>query len=1372
MMKFYRQQKWLRAIAWFLIGLSLQCLLQVFTLAPGVAQTAPSPSSVSGGNCAALSAPLTPEEDGYARSAWQYFLNNYQPDTGFTNSVGGYPSGSLWDMGNYLTALNAARWLNLIPQSDFDARLNKFLTTLGGLKLFEDTLPNKVYHAANGQLVDYNNKPADRGLGWSALDLGRMLAAFHILRTCHPQYNDWLKGIVGKWQVAKAIKDGQLYGATVLPDGTTLSVQEGRLGYEEYAARGFELWGFQAPKAIALQPFTFVDVNGLQIPVDTRDYQHTNANNYVVSESYILDGIEFGLPAELGDYAARVLEAQKRRFEATGQLTAVSEDNLNGAPYFLYNTVYANGVAWAPITEKNEPYPQFRSISTKAAFGWRYLYPDSAYAKQVFEVVKTLRAPEGGYYAGLYEATKLPNKTLTGNTNGLILEILYYKARGNQPLIGASSVTFATAQTLGPTADEAPANAATASSNSEPNPPQTTIVAVDPIPSVGDPQTSNCPTLQSPLSATETANAKAAWSYFKTNFQAKTGLVSDRSDLKGTTAWGIGDYLAALHAARSLNLISTDEFDQRTRHLLGALNKLPLFAGELPNRGYNIQSLEPTDYGNNAMTDGTGWSALDVGRLLSALYTLKTCHPEYTNAVDQTVLDWSYLRVVRDGALSSAIVTKDGKGRSLTRVYLENRLGYEEYAARAFQLWGFETNQSAVGGSYQTATVDGVEVPIQRSRPGGNPTIKPYVVSDPFLLYGLEFGFDPQMRSLVEPILKAQAERYRKTGILTAAATTLLDRKPFIIHSTVISHGEPWATLGGDGTTATDDRVVSTAVAFAYHALFPNDAYALQLWQKTADLYDATKGYPEGFLEKTGKPVTGFGSGTNSLILQALLYSATQRQPLVHANSTVNSPWWQAIAAGDAGRGLPRLAIPRAKLITDASGTYWASGIPAGDATVVRSPPPASTPPPFAKPSLPSASSPPTRSTTPLPPLPLATHPAPPAPPASLAPPSPSPLTPTDQLAAKQAWKYFERNWNTQTGLVNAVDQMAWTTLWDQGSALLGIHAARQLGLITPERFNQRVTTLLKTLETLPIPATKLPNKAYSTSTAQMRQLDDTPDPGGTSGWSALDTARFLVGLYVLKTQYPELGDRINPIVSRWTLSKLVKNGWLYGGIPTSGHAIQIVQEGRLGYEQYAAQALKLWQLEATNALDRPPVKTVQVDGIPFQIDQRDLKTSGASNYLTSDPYVLWGLELGWTDAVKPQVQNLFKAQAQRFQRTGIVTAVNEDSLDRPPYFLYYSIYANGQPWQAINVRGKAFPSLRFLSTKAAFGWSALMPNDAYAKTLQTAAQTLADPNRGYFSGRYENPQLGKNASIDINTNAVILESLLYKTRGDRPLAF
>jgi len=434
------RRKWSRLLSVLLAGSLLPSLLPISLPKRALAQSPPSPPEA----CSQITAPLTPEELIYAKASWQYFVNNYQEATGFTNSTGGYPSGTLWDMGNYLMALNSARWLNLINQSEFDFRLNKFLTTLNKLKLFEDTLPNKVYNTATGQMTDYGNNPLEKGIGWSALDVGRVLAAFHVIRTCHPQYNDWLKGSVTKWQVARSVKDGELYGAMVLPDKSTLLVQEGRLGYEEYAARGYELWGFQVPKAIALEPFEFVDINGVQIPVDKRDYQTTQANNYVVSESYILDGIEFGLQSYLKEYTARVLEAQKRRFDSTGQLTAVSEDNIDQAPYFLYNTVYSNGVKWATITDENKPYPQLRSISTKAAFGWRYLYPDNPYAQQVFNAVKDLRSPDGGgFYAGLYEETKQPNKSLTGNTNGLILEILYFKARGNRPLISSNAVSFA-----------------------------------------------------------------------------------------------------------------------------------------------------------------------------------------------------------------------------------------------------------------------------------------------------------------------------------------------------------------------------------------------------------------------------------------------------------------------------------------------------------------------------------------------------------------------------------------------------------------------------------------------------------------------------------------------------------------------------------------------------------------------------------------------------------------------------------------------------------------------------------------------------------------------------------------------------------------
>jgi len=910
----HHQQKLLKSMALFLIAIFLQFLFYIPT--PVLSQNT--------NTCSSITVPLTAEEQTYARAAWQYFVKNYQPATGFTNSTGGYPSGTLWDMGNYLMALNAARWLNLTDQADFDTRLNKFLTTLSSLKLFEDALPNKVYNAATAQIVDYGNNPIERGIGWSALDIGRILAAFDVIRSCHPQYNDWLKGIVAKWQVGRSLKDRQLFGATVLPDNKTLLVQEGRLGYEEYAARGYQLWGFSAPQAIALQPFKLVEINGVQIPVDTRDFQSTNANNYVVSESYILDGIEFGLQGELADFAARVLDVQKRRYDTTGQLTAVTEDNIDQAPYFLYNTVYANGTNWATITDANQPYPQFRSISTKAAFGWHYLFPDNAYAQKLFDAVKDLRSSDdSGYYAGIYEESKQPNKALTGNTNGLILEILYYKARGNRPLIALSSVSVST----GNPSENVTANSTVTAPVSTPTPADSskiTEVAVAPIPPVGNPQPSSSLKLQRPLSVIERRYAQAAWRYFQANYHSKNGLIDDRSDFQGTTLWGLGDYLAALHAARSLDIINPKEFEERTRHLLGALTKLPLFAGELPSRGYDSRTLQSIDYGGNPISDGNGWSALDLGRMLAALYNLKICHPEYTAAVDKIVLDWSYLRVVQGGILSSATVSKNQDGRWLTRVNPETRLGYEEYAARAFQLWGFNVEGSAVGGEYQTASVEKVKVPIQRHRTDTN-FKNQYTVSNPFLLYALEFGLDPQMRSLFEPIFQAQAERYRRTGTLTASATTLIDAKPYTVHSTITAQGNPWVALGDDGQPVAKGRLVSTAVAFAYHALLPENKYSQELLQATTDLYNPLAGFYEGFYETTGKTAIGFTSSTNSMILQSLLYKVMNGQPLIRPTTTMKSPWWTAVTEGNSGRGLPNTAIQQTKLISDGSGSYWTS---------------------------------------------------------------------------------------------------------------------------------------------------------------------------------------------------------------------------------------------------------------------------------------------------------------------------------------------------------------------------------------------------------------------------------------------------------------
>ena len=935
--------RWTRGLALFLVGflatLSITGFWQVSLLrsASHRAIAQQSPASSTGGQCAAIVSPLSAEERRYAESAWTYFVDNVQPDTGFANSVGGYPSGTLWDMGNYLAAMNAARWMNIIDQADFDSRLNQFLTNLAQLRLFEDTLPNKVYNSATGELVDYTNLPVERGIGWSALDIGRILAAFRLIQTCHPQYTDWIDGVVAGWQVALSVRDEQMFGAMILPDDSTLPVQEGRLGYEEYAARGYELWGFNVPQAIAFDPFKYVDIYGVQIPVDTRDYQTTNANNYVVSESYILDAIEFGLSGQLAEHSQRVFEAQKRRYEDTGLLTAVSEDNINQAPYFLYSTVYSNGVPWAVITEANEQRPALRTLSTKAAFGWHYVYPESAYGKQIFDYVKDTTDSGRGYYAGIYESglyddAPLLNDVLTGNTNGLILEILYYKARGNQPLLGnqqvsTSSGSAAIATTPAPPVAQNPAPATTPAVEA-PVPTSTPIavvssVNIDPIPSVGAPQPSVCPVPSKSLSITDERYARNAWQYFKANYQT-TGLVNDRSDLDGVTLWGIGDYLAALHAAHSLGTINSNQFDTRVRHLLGALREMPLFAGELPHRAYKATDLTPVDYGGNQRPEGNGWSGLDVGRLLAALHTLKTCHPAYAEAVDSIALDWSYLRVVRDGYLASAQLEENDRGRDRIRVNPATLLGYEEYAARAFQLWGFDVSRSVVGNEYETVRVEGQPIPLKRKQTRTDSSESLNTTSTPFILYGLEFGFDPKMRAHVDAIFQAEAARYERTGTFSASGTTLISQDPYVVHNALVSNGQPWKAVTDTGKDTTDSRMVSTAVAFAYLTLYPNHPYSQALWQATLDLYNPILGYYEGFFEQAGRTAIGFSGGTNSLILQALLHKNTQ-QPLIQPSDRLNSPWWQQVKKGDRGQGLPKEAELPIQFNTNGKEQFWAA---------------------------------------------------------------------------------------------------------------------------------------------------------------------------------------------------------------------------------------------------------------------------------------------------------------------------------------------------------------------------------------------------------------------------------------------------------------
>jgi len=391
---------------------------------------------------------LSARELQWANTAWRYFEENTQESTGLVDSVAGFNATTLWDSSSYLLGLISAYKIGIIEKDEFDSRMSKALTSIDALPLHDDVLPNKSYNTQTLEMTDYANNPVERGIGWSAIDIARFLVPVNVVIWNYPAHADIARSIVQNWDLDRMVDDGMLIGATVDEAGATKLVQEGRIGYEEYAARTMLLMGHDVTRALQYDDYVqYVPVYGFEIPTDLRTPDLFDAHNYVVSESYILSGLEFGLDSAVREYAWRVYSAQEQRYRNTGVLTAVSEDHIDRAPWFVYNTVFVDDKVWNTITDTGEDASEHRTLSTKSALGWHVLF-DTDYTGQMMEVVDGLRKPAEGWYSGRYEVDDSTNKSLTANTNGIVLESLHYRVHGPLVRLFDETVSVAAA-TLG-----------------------------------------------------------------------------------------------------------------------------------------------------------------------------------------------------------------------------------------------------------------------------------------------------------------------------------------------------------------------------------------------------------------------------------------------------------------------------------------------------------------------------------------------------------------------------------------------------------------------------------------------------------------------------------------------------------------------------------------------------------------------------------------------------------------------------------------------------------------------------------------------------------------------------------------------------------
>lgn len=413
-------------------------LLAAFVVAREADRLVAAPArGAADGPAPAAGAPLRPQggldarELALARAAWSYFERHADPVTGLVPAVKGHRATTLWDLGSQLAAVLAAEDLGLVSGARATRLLGRAIASIGRLPLCEGTLPNKAYDVHTLALSTADGRAEPICAGWSALDVARLLGPLSLVARRHPELARATRDAVSEWRLDALTDGGSLRGTARGPDGRLVWRQEGRLGYEQLAAKDLLVWGLPVAPLLDLAAHaTPAEVEGVALLRDDRDpLAHGGARAPLLSEPWVLDALEHGLDARTLPLARALLSVQERRFQATGRLTAVSEDHLDRPPWFTYSSIVDGEATWSARDAAGAPAPDGLTFSTKAAVAWGVLFAGD-YPDRLLAAAAALIAPGEGVYAGRYDGSGEVNRALSLNTNAVVLEAIAYRLRG------------------------------------------------------------------------------------------------------------------------------------------------------------------------------------------------------------------------------------------------------------------------------------------------------------------------------------------------------------------------------------------------------------------------------------------------------------------------------------------------------------------------------------------------------------------------------------------------------------------------------------------------------------------------------------------------------------------------------------------------------------------------------------------------------------------------------------------------------------------------------------------------------------------------------------------------------------------------------
>ena len=165
----------------------------------------------------------------YAHTAWAYFQQNTHPVTGLVPSVRKFKSMTLWDEGGYVLALVSAYKLGIISRGEAVNRLTKAISSLANLPLYKGIVPNKAYNIEQLTMTDYANKPKPKGIGYSALDIMRLMSGMLVASQKFPELFPLIQLVVQRWDLKALALDDRFAGVGLLHKNMRNAFKKGAL---------------------------------------------------------------------------------------------------------------------------------------------------------------------------------------------------------------------------------------------------------------------------------------------------------------------------------------------------------------------------------------------------------------------------------------------------------------------------------------------------------------------------------------------------------------------------------------------------------------------------------------------------------------------------------------------------------------------------------------------------------------------------------------------------------------------------------------------------------------------------------------------------------------------------------------------------------------------------------------------------------------------------------------------------------------------------------------------------------------------------------------------------------------------------------------